>query len=201
MAAKVTAKRTRTRWSASEVMMILTVLLMALVMPSSLCAALSTSKIARTSTLGPCHSLARCNNFQSMVQKSHNKWTEASTSPLFSSSQNNAEDGSVTSTETRNLKNLGQLTLSGLMAFAYMRYQQLVILASVAYFLVKRVGIEGRKSGVQPVIRDTILVGGIFTALQITQRLLGPVKLIVELLVTAFFSYMFLIIASKQEKV
>jgi hypothetical protein len=108
-------------------------------------------------------------------------------------------NGAVTPNETRNLKNLGQLALSGLMALAYMRYQQLVILGSITYFLIRRVGINGRKQCMKPVVGDTILVGGIFGAMQITQRLLGPARLVVELLVTAFFSYMFLLIASKKQ--
>ena len=152
-------------------------------------------------SLGPFNSIASYNEFRNTVRKNSNPQSTTHTSPLFSSSSNGSTDnGAVTPNETRNLKHLGQLTLSGLMAFAYMRYQQMAVLASVAYFLVRRVGIEGRKSGMKPVARDTILVGGIFAALQVTQGLLGPVKAVVELLVTAFFSYMFLIIASKQQK-
>lgn len=164
------------------------------------------SRVASTNDVAPsaCHHalIQHLAPFGSPFKITKIRGGAASSSTLFSTSSsgsNSDNHGAVTPNETRNLKHLGQLALSGLMAFAYMRYQQMVILGSVAYFLIHRVGMQGRKTGMKPVLRDTILVGGIFAALQITQRLLGPVRLVVELLVTAFFSYMFLIIASKQQ--
>jgi len=113
---------------------------------------------------------------------------------LFSTDGSNSDTGgagSLSPTAKTNLKILGKLSLSGLLAYGYMQYYAWMAFGSFAYYFLSKTVRKQKIKG-----SETIGVAGILLGMVFMKKFLGPAKFLLELVVTSFFSYYFLALAN-----
>ena len=146
----------------------------------------------------------------------HSLSTRDRQSALFSA--RGGEDSTPQRQKRQNLRVLGRLSVSGLLAYGYMRYYAAVTVASLGYYLYQKLVSWGTvclwqwqsrpnkliailsfssqvaKKGVQH--GEWIMLIGIMFGLGLVRKIIAPAKFVLELVVTSFFSYFFVNLAN-----